>query len=37
VVVQALAAVEQGREEVLADERTREVKWGLGAERASYS
>src|SRR5215813_4278169 len=36
VVRQALAAVEQGLEEVLADERTREVKRGLSAERASY-
>jgi NAD(P)-dependent dehydrogenase (short-subunit alcohol dehydrogenase family) len=36
VVRQALAAVEQGLEEVLADERTRDVKRGLSAERASY-
>jgi NAD(P)-dependent dehydrogenase (short-subunit alcohol dehydrogenase family) len=36
VVRQALAAVEQGLEEVLADELTREVKRGLSAERASY-
>jgi NAD(P)-dependent dehydrogenase (short-subunit alcohol dehydrogenase family) len=36
VVLQALAAVEEGREEVLADEATREVKRGLSAERASY-
>jgi NAD(P)-dependent dehydrogenase (short-subunit alcohol dehydrogenase family) len=36
VVLQVLAAVEQGREEVLADDWTREVKRGLSAERASY-
>jgi len=36
VVRQALAAVEQGLEEVLADEWTRDVKRGLSAERASY-
>ena len=36
VVRQALAAIEQGLEEVLADERTRDVKRGLSAERASY-
>jgi NAD(P)-dependent dehydrogenase (short-subunit alcohol dehydrogenase family) len=36
VALQALAAVEQGLEEVLADELTRNVKRGLGAEPASY-
>lgn len=36
VVQQVLAAVEAGREEVLADEVTRNVKRGLGAEPASY-
>lgn len=36
VVEQALAALEQGVEEVLADEITRGVKRGLGAEQASY-
>jgi NAD(P)-dependent dehydrogenase (short-subunit alcohol dehydrogenase family) len=36
VVSQALAAVEQGLEEVLADQLTRDVKRGLSAERASY-
>jgi NAD(P)-dependent dehydrogenase (short-subunit alcohol dehydrogenase family) len=36
VAQQVLAAVEQGMEEVLADDVTRSVKRGLGAERASY-
>jgi NAD(P)-dependent dehydrogenase (short-subunit alcohol dehydrogenase family) len=36
VVQQVLAAIEAGLEEVLADEVTRNVKRGLGAERASY-
>jgi NAD(P)-dependent dehydrogenase (short-subunit alcohol dehydrogenase family) len=36
VARQALAAVEQGLEEVLADDITRGVKVGLSAERASY-
>ncbi len=36
VALQALAAVEQRLEEVLADEVTRNVKRGLGAEQASY-
>lgn len=36
VVQQVLAAVEQGLEEVLADEVTRNVKRGLSAEQASY-
>jgi len=36
VAVQVLAAVEQGLEEVLADEVTRSVKGGLGAAQASY-
>ena len=36
VVRQALAAVEWGLEEVLADQWTRDVKLGLSAERASY-
>lgn len=36
VVQQVLAAVEAGREEVLADEVTRGVKQGLSAEAASY-
>src|SRR4030095_3205530 len=36
VVQQALAAVEQGLEEVLADQLTRDVKRGLSEERASY-
>jgi NAD(P)-dependent dehydrogenase (short-subunit alcohol dehydrogenase family) len=36
VALQVLAAVEQGLEEVLADEVTRNVKRGLSAEQASY-
>lgn len=36
VVQQVLAALEEGRDEVLADEVTRKVKRGLGAEPASY-
>ena len=36
VVQQVLTAIEAGREEVLADEVTRKVKNGLGAERSSY-
>ena len=36
IVSQVLAAVEQGLEEVLADQLTRDVKRGLSAERASY-
>ena len=36
VARQVLAAIEQGREEVLADEVTRNVKRGLSAEPASY-
>ena len=36
VALQALAAVELGREEVLADEVTRNVKLGLSAELATY-
>jgi len=36
VAQQVLAAIEAGREEVLADEVTRSVKRGLGAEHASY-
>jgi hypothetical protein len=31
-----LAALENGLEEVLADQFTRDVKRGLSAERASY-
>lgn len=36
VVVQAIAAIEAGDEEVLADEPTRQVKRGLSAERGVY-
>lgn len=36
VAQQVLAAIEEGREEVLADEVTRNVKRGLSAEPASY-
>ncbi len=36
VVVLAIAAIEQGAEEVLADEPTRQVKRGLSAERGIY-
>jgi NAD(P)-dependent dehydrogenase (short-subunit alcohol dehydrogenase family) len=36
VVQQVLTALEAGREEVLADELTRNVKRGLGVEQASY-
>jgi NAD(P)-dependent dehydrogenase (short-subunit alcohol dehydrogenase family) len=36
VARQVLAAIEEGREEVLADEVTRNVKRGLSAEPASY-
>jgi NAD(P)-dependent dehydrogenase (short-subunit alcohol dehydrogenase family) len=36
VALQVLAAVEERREEVLADEVTRNVKRGLSAEQASY-
>jgi len=36
VAAQVLAAIEEGREEVLADEVTRNVKRGLSAEPASY-
>ena len=36
VVQQVLAALEEGRDEVLADEVTRNVKRGLGAEQATY-
>jgi len=36
VVQQVLAAIEAGREEVLADEVTRNVKRSLGAEQAAY-
>lgn len=36
VTLQVLAAIEQGLEEVLADEVTRKVKRGLSAEAASY-
>jgi NAD(P)-dependent dehydrogenase (short-subunit alcohol dehydrogenase family) len=36
VVEQVLAALEEGRDEVLADDLTRKVKRGLGAEPASY-
>ena len=36
VAAQVLGALEQGRDEVLADDITRNVKRGLGAEPASY-
>lgn len=36
VVAQAIAAIEAGDEEVLADEPTRQVKRGLSAERGIY-
>lgn len=36
IVARAFDALEAGADEVLADERTREVKRGLGAEPASY-
>jgi len=36
VAAQVLVAIEEGREEVLADEVTRNVKRGLSAEPASY-
>lgn len=36
VVAQVLAAVEAGREEVLADDLSRQVRQGLAAERGVY-
>jgi NAD(P)-dependent dehydrogenase (short-subunit alcohol dehydrogenase family) len=36
VVAQVLGALEEGRDEVLADDITRNIKRGLGAEPASY-
>lgn len=36
MVRQVLAAIENGRDEVLADDMTRQVKAGLSAERGIY-